>query len=571
MNKTSYFIIFLLISVVFTAFTQADDIETINENHKIDVINNTDEIDNTEADKVAKYFNSFLHIPQRLDLNTGFDFGFENVLWLAAAFRLDYKAGPFTVTGDITFINDQKYAPAAVLLPSGNLGGFYFLLNEGGISYNDGPLFISAGRYRNYDEIDSPYSLYLNSMGISANTIKFRWESDLFIYQTQWIELNSGNAVSSPAWNEYQRRLQGLQEGKNFFDPSSFEGHDTEGLYNYGFPDRGLNYKVYGFKLNDHRIGFLDAAIYTGKSFDFEYFFSPIPMYFTQYFKTTTGRPWATQMNNNCLMGFFWDVKKPDWDAYAQILIDDFSFYFLRFLYSGFSPNPWKTAWTLGGRIQTSIGRFGFHHGGALKFTYEPIGTTDSGRYANDSAATAYGYTYYPETRYYNGSETVNLLIQDNMIGYKHGQNNIAFQVDYQNSFNKFLVTAELEFLLAGSNSPSNPWQDYDARSYMYNDYKGSQLLNDDMLEKKLEFRLNVSRQFGRFLTYVSMALGGRFNRLELQPPNIDEYSKYENSDGDYGRTVDNEMFIWKATKNHEFIYRFSIGFRYLLPVLFTK
>ena len=502
-------------------------------------------------------------LPEKLDFAFGFDLGYEDATWFGMGIRVDYSAGPLRLVADMDFKNDQKYAPAAVMLPSGNLGGFYFMLNEGGISYDKDALHFTAGRFRSYDEIDSPYTLFLNSEGISANTLKFRWQSSHFIYQTQWIGLNWNSAISSPAWNEYARRKQaGNWYAEKY--PLTGEG-DIDGLA-YGFPDRGVNYKIYALKANDWRFGLLDAAVYSNRYFDPEYLLSPIPMYFTQYFRATAGRPWATEQNDNCLIGFFWDLKKSKWDVYVQALVDDFSLGFMRWFYHDFSRNPWKAAWALGGRIQTPIGRFGFHHGGALKYTFEPIGTSDEGRYKNDSAATAYGYTYYPETRYYDGDDTVSLLIQDTMVGYKHGENNVAFQVDYRNSFAGYMVNAELELVLAGANSPANPWHDYDSRSSMYKNNidgaaggYGSQLLNDRQIERMLEFRVNVSRRFGPFIAYSALALGGRFNKLVLRPAN--------NPDSE-DRTIDDNVWIWKASGSHELIFRFSIGFRYAIPVL---
>ncbi|MDR2072611.1 MAG: hypothetical protein LBP60_04160 [Spirochaetaceae bacterium] len=507
--------------------------------------------------------------PEFLDLGIGMDAGYEKSFWLGMDLLMNYTAGPFGLTANLVLKNDQKYAPAAVMLPSGNLWGFYFLLNEGGLSYSKDPLYIQAGRFRNYDEVDSPYSLFLNSTGISANTLKLRWESEHFIYQTQWIELNRDSGISSPAWNEYDARNK---HGKDWIAANnggaSYLGDpaDTGGLSGYGFPDRGVNYKIYAFKGADWRIGFLDAAVYTGRAFDLEYYLNPIPQYFIQYFKTTAGRPWATQSNENNLLGLFWEVKRDAWSVYAQGLMDDFGLGFLRFLYKGFSQNPWKAAWALGGRLNTPYGRFGFHHGGALKYTFEPIGPNGSGKYKNDSAATAYGYTYYPETRYYNDDETVSLIIQDYMVGYKHGENNLAFQLDYQNTFYDFLLTAELELLLAGNNSPANPWHDYNERTSMYDDGRyGSQLFNDGQIEKRLELRLNLSRQFGPLSAYAAMAIGGRFNRLELKPAGWDPFNPPGNNEA---RTVDNDIWIWKASEHHEFIFRFSVGFRYLFPVM---
>jgi hypothetical protein len=504
----------------------------------------------------------------RLDLAVGVEFGLmEKTFWNRETVRMDYTAGAFSLTADLAMSNDQKYAPNRALLPGGDFLGYYFFMNEGGLSYSRGPFSLRGGRFRVYDIVDSPYSLFVNSLGHSAFTLDLDFETPRFIYQTQWIEATARNSVSSPAWNEYYRRKQTGDPAYFLEPPEPNPPNDTSDLQDFGFPDRGVNYKIYALKINDWRLGFLDAAVYTGRSFDLEYFLNPIPQYFIQYVKGTPGRPWSTASNENNLIGLFWDTDKPLWSAYAQVLMDDFSLGFLRFIYSGFSPNPWKAAWALGGRIQTPYGRFGLHHGGALKYTFEPIGTDDSGKHKNDSAATAYGYTYYPETRYFddeNGGSPVSIIIQDNMIGYKYGENNLAFQVDYQNTFSNFRVFAELEFALFGNNSPANPWQDYDSRSNLYNDKEGSSLLDDDNLEKLLEFRIQVSRKLGRSWNfYTSVALGGRFNKLALVPAERDPYT------GGMGeRTIDDDIWIWKASNEHEFIFRFSIGAKYTFGVL---
>jgi hypothetical protein len=483
-----------------------------------------------------------------LDLSFGLELGYkQNLFWTGENVRLDFSGGPFALTADLYMSNDQKYAPAKALLPGGEFMGNYFFMNEGGLSYQTDRFFLQGGRFRVYDTVDSPYSLFISSLGNAANTLNFKYESPRFMYQSQWIELNNKNSVSSPAWNEYHFRAA---EGDFNIPSSSSSALPSE----FGFPDRGANYKIYAFKKDNWRFGFLDAAIYTGRSFDFEYFLNPIPQYFIQYVKVTPGRPWTTDSNENNLIGLFWDIKRRNqYDAYAQILIDDFSLGFLKFLYDGFPNTPWKFAWALGGRLDTPYGKFGFHHGGALKYTFEPITTNDAG----DIAETAYGYTYYPETRYYDDNENtdnlVSILIEDNMLGYKYGENNIAFQLDYRNTFNHFLVNAELEFVIAGNNSPSNPWQDFDHSE------NGSKLLNDDLLEKRLEFRINISRRFGPWLFYTAGAIGGKFNKLVLQRA---DYTGAGNS------IADEYMYIWKGSRESELIFRISVGARYTLGVL---
>ena len=129
-----------------------------------------------ERRPIIKTNNLIFGLPEFLDFDYGFDIGYEDTFWLALGLKMDYTAGPLKVIGDILFINDKKYAPAEVMVPAGSLGGFYFLLNEGGLSFSKNFLNFAAGRFRNYDEIDSPYTIFLNSNGISANTLKLRLE-----------------------------------------------------------------------------------------------------------------------------------------------------------------------------------------------------------------------------------------------------------------------------------------------------------------------------------------------------------------------------------------------------------
>jgi hypothetical protein len=384
------------------------------------------------------------------------------------------------------------------------------------------------------------------------------------MYQTQWIDLNSRNATSSPAWDDYHRRLeQGAEYLPVNYDKTAYPNYDP----NYkplsiGFPDRGANYKAYALKVNSWRLGFLDAAVYTGRSFDPEYFLNPLPQYFIQYVKGTPGRPWTTDSNENNMFGFFYDIKPNRiWNAYAQVLIDDFSLGFMKFLYDGFSNNPWKLAWALGGTYQTLYGRFGFHTGGALKYTFAPIGSPEEERHNGNDARTAYGYTYYPETRY-NDDESgtgrlVSILIEDNMIGYKNGENNLAFQVDYQNRFRKFLVNAALEVSLTGNSSPANPWHENTRQSQT----GGTHFLDDGNIETKLELRGNVSRKFGPWTFFAAAAIGGKFNRLQLAKP-------WADMTGDTHAGVADTIWIWKPSHTHELILRFTIGGKYPLGVL---
>jgi hypothetical protein len=499
---------------------------------------------------------------EELDFDFGLAAGYkENLLWNEPNIRMDFKTKHFNLIGDLIANNDGKYAAIKAWLPSDDFFGYYVFMNEGGLKFNLSNFSLTAGRFKSYDVVDSPYSLFINSTGISANTLTFNYSGPHIEYQSKWIEFNSRSGVSTPAWDDYHRRLEQGYEYLPVQTTPLSPDDTTSTPHTLGFPDRGANYKTYALKVNDWRFGFLDAAVYTGRSFDYEYFLNPLPQYFIQYVKVAAGRPWTTGSNENDMIGFFWDIKKEKrWSAYAQVMLEDLDLGFLNVITGEdtFSTLPWKWAWALGGRIHTRYGRFGFHHAGALKYTFGPIGSPE-GTQAGDDAISAYGYSYYPETRYYGEDGALSsILIEDNMAGYKYGENNIAFQVDYQNTFRKFLVNAELELVLAGSNSPANPWHENARQNQSHTG------LLDDGFETRLELRGNVSRTFGPWTFWAACAVGGRFNKLELKNPADMNPTGYLDSSSGVADTI----WFWKASDNHEAILRFSIGARYRLGVL---
>jgi hypothetical protein len=243
----------------------------------------------------------------------------------------------------------------------------YFLMESGFTQLHFDTLGLQLGRIPQVDPFGGPYSLFVNSSRPSALGAVLSYRDSVFSYESRWIQLNSRSnmGVDAPeAWSDAK-----------------------------GFPDRGANIKTLMFHVGDQTLGIQDAAVYTKRNFDLEYFVSPMPEYFTQYFYGTAGRPWTTSTNENNLIGFFWKLHRPEWNLGAQVLIDDFSLHFL--LPSAVPNNPWKAAWTVGGDVATAWGTFGLHHAGALKYTFEPI---DARR--GDEAGSAYGYTFYPDTRY---------------------------------------------------------------------------------------------------------------------------------------------------------------------------
>ncbi len=343
----------------------------------------------------------------------------------------------------------------------------------------------------------------------------FRYENDFAFYETRWIELNSDSAVETSAFPN-------------------------------GFPDRGANLKTYGIKLGTMRFGFQDAAVYAGKSFDLEYFVSPMPNYLIQYVKGTTGRPWSTGANENDIMGAFWDWT-PREDLYldAQVFIDDMSIFGLLD-----SPdNPWKAAYSMGGKLKTSFGTFGLHHALATKYVFSRTRDASDGDYE-------YSYTYYPDTRFKMADgDFMPISMEDLMIGYYNGENNIAFRLDYDGSWSGFDVVTNLEFVLSGPKSPANGWHEY-----THYPEPGTKLFDYSKLEKKLVLEAQASRRFGDFLAFANLRAGVAFNALELQDPASPEPPATD--------TVNDTAWIWRPGNDTDYTLSIGIGLRYDIPVM---
>jgi hypothetical protein len=383
---------------------------------------------------------------------------------------ISYQYDFFHLIADFDLRNDGKYSPAEVYWL-----GRYFYMNNGGIELDFGNLSLAAGRFVHRDYLATPYSLFISSQNLPAVQADITFDGDFFYYESRWIRLN------------------------------------TRSLY--GYPERGANYKVFGLKFGNVRFGLQDSAVYVGRSFDEEYFFSPIPHILTQIITKSAGKPWAENTNDNSLTGLFFDWSHPQAYLYSQLLVDDINLDFLipPCLIPVFNPSniPSKMAWSFGGYYDFSFGRFGFYHAGATKFTFEAT----SGIYP-------YEYAYYPATEYTLKDGTPMVLdYVDNYIGYLYGENNLAFLFDYSHTVLGIELYTSLEYVISGSKSPANPWQEYaDFPDYKNQTGGGTVMLDDPVLEHTIVSRLNLARRFGNFTINLNIKLGGVFNKLGLEP-----------------------------------------------------
>lgn len=384
--------------------------------------------------------------------------------WNEVNFKINHFSENFDFLADLSALNDGKYKPSH---GEEYYFGYYFFMNEGGIKLHFEDIDFSFGRLRHHDLVDSPYSVFISSADNAANIMDLKYENDNMFYETRWIGLNHDSNVDL-----------------------SYEAGTK-------YPERGANYKTYGLIFGNYRFAYQESAVYFGEYFGFEYFANPIPNFFVQYTTHSTGKPWSYGNNANAIMGFMLDYKDEDKYLYSQILVDDINMN--RFLNPEGRQNPDKLAWSIGGDFYTEYGRFGLHHGGATKYTFSPV-----------SLSTPYGYTYYPDVVYpYDGYKAINR--EDNNIGYIHGENNLAFMVDYYNKFfENYEYSASVEYSITGSQSPIDPWHE------LGNTPTGTYLLDEEILEHSMIFTNNINMNLKYFDLGFGFSIGQIKNQLDL-------------------------------------------------------
>ncbi|KAF2956465.1 hypothetical protein [Marinitoga sp. 38H-ov] len=407
-------------------------------------------------------------------------------------FKVTHDFEDFHFLGELNAFNDGKYKPSH---GETYYKGFYFYMKNGGIIIDFDKYRLSFGRLQHYDIVNSPYSLYISSKGLPAVIMDFNYEDNTFFYETRYIELNRESTI--------------------------------------GYPDRGANFKNYGIKFGNFRFAYEESAVYVNTSFDIEYFLNPIPNFFVQYVNISSGKPWTHGFNANSIMGFMLDYTDEYKYIYGQILVDDINTN--RFFDPDSYQNPDKIAWSLGGSINTQFGKFGLYSAGATKYTFQPSG---------NGINKYYGYTYYPDVvYYYNGERTI--LPEENYIGYFNGENNLSFMMTYENIFNNINLNSNFEYSISGSKSPANPWHEL----ISWNDIgsmSGTKFLDEDELEHKFDFNLNLDYRIFGIKIYNGLNLRYIFNKLELNPTSENDSVQIK---------------LFKPSNKNEFYSNLNLGF----------
>ncbi|MDR1893719.1 MAG: hypothetical protein LBQ61_03365 [Spirochaetales bacterium] len=475
---------------------------------------------------------------------------------------LFYRSRWLDLNIDFSLLNDKLYSPE-----ESYFGGRYFAVRDARIIFHPslpllgltgGEFTLTAGRGPHRDVVETPYSVFVNANPLAAVHLDLSYRGGVFFFTDRWIQLNA--------------------RSRNRYADYSTPGYTPPAVgwtpYRGTWLDKGANLKIYGLNLGRWRFGFQDLIIYLNRSFDLEFFFNPLPQYFVQLINSAAGRPGATAGNDNSFMGFFADVKDEKGYAQAQILINDLNVDFLPF----FSISPaikTKVAWSLGGYRDFSFGRLGFYHGGATKYTFAATYTAEhllSGAFEGDTGFIEVPYsifpyeaTYAPATEYTGGGRSFAIDYTRNYLGYKYGENNLAFLVDFQRMFFprrplEFGLYASAEWALNGAKSPANPWHE--------NYYASQSPDRISLLGGTVEHLLRLQAALRKplplgFILNLDLTAGVAINAIKL----VDVAPRY-------GGYVPVPTVPWGEPRIYvpqrglvEPVFKLTLGFTYRLPV----
>ncbi|MFN3283889.1 MAG: hypothetical protein ACK40Q_06600, partial [Pseudothermotoga sp.] len=210
-------------------------------------------------------------------------------------------------------------------------------------------------------------------------------------------------------------------------------------LENDSKPVKGFNYRSIIYSpMHGLEIAYEESILYLNRFFDPYYFFIPIPVPAIQEFWHLNA-PWGyptSKLDDNSMIGAWVRYTGDSYSLYSEILIDDINMN--RFLRPESFQNPDKIAFLFGFSGKSGPYKLTFEVAGASAFTFQRI-----------SSNKPYEYVYF---------ENSNFPIEKNMIGYKHGENNIACSIALEYSNNNWLISATYEGLIYGTRTPDKPW-----------------------------------------------------------------------------------------------------------------
>lgn len=368
-------------------------------------------------------------------------------------------------------------------------GDYTFLVDSAGLQIGTGDFRFSGGRLRHTDAVDSRYSLFVNSRGLPATLLDLSYDSGRFFASSRWLQLNLNSALDSEL---------------------------------APVPNRGAVLKTVGLRFgpqNRFTLAFQDATVFSQPRssippLEIGYWLTPIPSFFLQYEDRTTGKPWGRSGNDNSIVGFLGIAELGLGTLVGQVLVDDANANAI--LNPEGAQNPNKIAAML--ELRSLIGGWEIRLSSAMatRYTFQSIGTGNT-----ESASDArYGYSYLPLHSWTGGGELQELWVEDNMIGFLHGENSLALGVELrgpalETRVGELRAGGLLELVLRGPQSPANPWHEF---SWYAQGGEGTRWLGAGPVETMLQLAPVVRVDRPGFFAVLDAEIGYRFGASELVP-----------------------------------------------------
>ncbi len=368
-------------------------------------------------------------------------------------------------------------------------GEYTFLVDSAGLELGIGDFQFSGGRLRHRDAVDSRYSLFVNSRGLPATLLDLSYDGGRFFAASRWLQLNLNSALDSEL---------------------------------APVPNRGAVIKTIGVRVGRQErftLAFQDATVFTQPRssippLEIGYWLTPIPSFFLQYEDRTTGKPWGRSGNDNSIVGFLGIAELGSLDLIGQVLVDDANANAV--LNPEGAQNPNKVAAML--ELRSILGGWEFRLGAAMatKYTFQSIGTGNT-----ESATDArYGYSYLPLHSWTGGGELQELWVEDNMVGFLHGENSLALGLELASpalasSLGELRAGGLLELVLRGAQSPGNPWHEF---SRYAQGGQGTRWLGAGPVETMVQIAPTVRLDRPGMFAVLDAEVGYRFNASSLVP-----------------------------------------------------
>ena len=342
------------------------------------------------------------------------------------------------------------------------LGDHWFELNEGTLYLANGPVYLYGGFNANQDIVNTPYSLFFSPNDIASLNAAIGYQDGIFGAKSLWLGLNGPTNVISAT-------------------------------------QRGANYKEYSIQIGDFRFGYQDWVVYHEEFFSPLYFLIPIPAVIIEQVYAAGLNPNYTQPDSNTMLGAFFEYNDGQLYIPVQLMIDDITFYDIL-----------KLGWSVGISYRSEIGTFGFYHAGATKHTYS------SAVYDQENEQSYRAFTYFPTNRYGPNDARRTLWYFDNYFVYRHGENNLAFMLDYAHRLAIVDLRVALEYVVSGSKSPLVPW--HGGR----HDQQSTTLLDEELLSHTISLTLDLDVDvFEDVIILFQGTIGLALNELKLNNSNI--------------------------------------------------